>query len=489
MASLNPEPVIPPEVQAWSDKLSTSVFLFAIVTAIFIGLAALFFSLGNLTEIGKNFAKYRCNPLMMPFAGQFGYDSKENFNFCITNIFNAKAAEIFAPLYGILSQFTSVMTVMMNATLGIRKLFSNLFLSINTYIAGVRNRIQNLLFEIRMSFLKINNLMGRVFGTMFAVIYMGTSALTAANNLAFNDVTIFLSEFCFDPETPVRLADGSYKEIQDLKIGDGLSPLADGVSPFVTSFFEFDGAQTPMVRVDDVVVSKQHYISYKNEWIVAGDHPRAVPVASLSRLICLNVTDNVFKVGISGLLARDYDEHSTPGVGNAAQTIASHALNGIDYEAPPIADYSLGIDGSMMLELSGGKQRAAQTIRVGDTLLYAGRVVGVVREACDAVVYLPSGHKVSAAQLVFVNGVWVRAGVQWPDRVAPAESLYQFVTERCGAISAVVSTKSGISHIFFRDYREVPLPEMESPYEEEFNSPASQTMAPGTWDMPALSIY
>lgn len=485
MASINPEPVIPPEVQAWSNNLGTSAFLFVLVTVIFVGLTVLFFSLGNLTEIGKNFAKYRCNPLMMPFAGQFGFDAKENFDFCITSIFNAKAAEVFAPLYGILSQFTSVLTVMMNATLGIRKLFSNLFLSINNLVAGVRNRIQNLLFEIRMSFLKINNLMGRVFGTMFSVIYMGSSALTAANNLAFNDLTIFLSEFCFDPKTPVRTETGIYVPIERLKIGDALYRLADGTTPFVTSTFEFDGTSTPMVRIDDVVVSKQHFVSYKDTWIAAGDHPRAIPTHSIPRLICLNVTDNVFAVGHAGLVVRDYDEHTTPGVNKAAQTIASRALNGWNFEAPSVADYSLGIDGSLMLELANGKRREAQHIKIGDQLLYSGRVLGCVKEACRATVHLPTGEKVSAAQLVFINGAWVRAGTVWPERVASAAFLYQFVTERCGALSVF----DGKTHYFFRDYREVPLPEMESPYEEEFNSPVSPPLLPDILDLPPLKIY
>ena len=125
---------IPEQIQVWSANLRWSILYFTLVTLLFICITVLIFSLGNLTEIAKNYPKYRCNPLMMPFAGQFGYDAKENFNFCISNILNEKAAGIFAPLYGLLSQFVGILTVMMNATLGIRKLFSNFFLSVNNFV-------------------------------------------------------------------------------------------------------------------------------------------------------------------------------------------------------------------------------------------------------------------------------------------------------------------------------------------------------------------
>ena len=139
-------PELPPEIVEWSNRFTSSILFFAIITGIFILLTFIVFSVGSISEISKNFAKYRCNPLMLPFAGSFGYDPKENFNFCLTSIFNQKAAEVFSPLYALLAQFTSVLTVTMNATLGIRKLFSNFFLTVSGFVGNVQNRIQQLLF-------------------------------------------------------------------------------------------------------------------------------------------------------------------------------------------------------------------------------------------------------------------------------------------------------------------------------------------------------
>ena len=34
-------------------------------------------------QIEKNWVKYRCNPMVIPFAGLFGKNSMQNFTFCI----------------------------------------------------------------------------------------------------------------------------------------------------------------------------------------------------------------------------------------------------------------------------------------------------------------------------------------------------------------------------------------------------------------------
>jgi hypothetical protein len=461
-------------IEQWYSNLSSSVVIFAIITLILVGITIAIFSFGNLAEISKNFAKYRCNPLMMPFAGQFGYDAKENFNFCITNILNNKAAEIFAPLYGILSQFTSILTVMMNATLGIRKLFSNFFLSVNSFIGNVRNRIQNLLLQIRISFLKMNNLMARVFGTMYAVIYMGTSALTAGNNLANNDLVTFLSEFCFDPATPIQMANGSWKAIKDIVVGERLAPLlgSQGIGVLVTSTFVFDGSRTPVVRIGDVVLSSQHYVEYMGEWIYAADHPSAVNATKIPKLICLNVTGNAFYVGRCGLKARDYDETNDPGITEHVMKLAIQTLNGgsccTDLNRP-VLDYSLGFDPRFEVKLADGEWKPAQDVQIGAKLAGGAAVVGLVHERCDGLVKLGNLY-VSDAQLLFSGGKWMRAAVAAPENRFRQESavLISFVTE--GSAPIEVRGSDGVVY-HLRDYREVALPEMETPYEDFLRSP------------------
>ena len=459
MAKVIPDPNL---LLAWEAGYTTTIIKFIIFTLVFVVLLVLMFSMGNLKEIAENFPRYRCNPILMPFASNFGYDTKENFEYCLTSVFNSKAAEIFTPIYALLGQFTNLVTTIMNVALGIRKLFSNFLLGVNSFIRNVRDRIQGLMFTIRMSFLKMNNLMGRVYGTMYAVIFMGTSAVTAGMNVSDNSLVNFLLEFCFDPATPVHMADGSYKAIQELVIGDVLAPTPADPLPRVTSVFRFNGEKTPMVKLHDVVVSAQHYV-FHNKWIEASDHPDAVPVPSIPQLVCLNVSAHQFKVGKTGLLVADYDEHESKDVVYATQRLALQRLNGFAEDDCVVEDYSLGIDRRAEVFMKDGTWKEIQQIQLGDSVMNGGRILGVVQEQCEQVVDV-DGYSLAAAQTIYTGKKWTRAAYVTKEKQSSQTRLYQLITETC----ATLMVRFGNKEHFVRDYREVADPDMESAYTDKF---------------------
>ena len=459
----------------WKEGYTKTIIIFVLVTLVQIGLLVLAFQLQFLTSVKNNAADYRCNPLFMPFMGNFGFDPIENFNFCVQSVFNAKAAEVFAPIYSILAVFQGVLVTVVDAALSIRDMFKNFLKGVEQFIASVRNKIQFLMNNVRMSFIRILNLMGKVYGSMFAVLFMGQSAMTAAFNLADNDLVKFLFEFCFAPETLVKMSDGSYKEIKDIKIGDVLASVPNNESPVVTSVFRFAGSRTPMVAIGDVVVSAAHYVAAAGgdgeEMIPAASHPLARPVASIDELICLNVSGHRFSVGGGdggdGLVVADYDEHETPAVVIETQRIADAALNGgfgfnID---TAVLDYSLGVDGESLVLMEDGSWKPIALVKVGDRVKYSGAVLGVVCEQCNSTVIGVNGIVYSEAQFTYDYSAnkWVRAANRWAAQ-GGARNLYSIITEKT---SAVVIRKEDITE-FIRDYREVPLPEMESAYEKEF---------------------
>ena len=473
MATLIPDPGL---LSKWESGYTMTIVKFSIFTIVFIVLLVLMFTMGNLKEIAENFPRYRCNPIIMPFASNFGYDTQENFNYCLTSIFNIKAAEIFTPIYALLGQFTNLVTTIMNVALGIRKLFSNFLFGVNNFIRNVRDRIQGLLFNIRMSFLKLNNLMGRVYGTMYAVIWMGTSALTAGMNVSENDLVNFLLEFCFDPATPVQMSDGSYKPIRDLVIGDALAPTPADPVPRVTSVFRFAGQKTPMVKIHNVVMSAQHYV-FNGEWMEARNHPEAVSVPSIPELVCLNVSGHQFKVG-DGLLVADYDEHESTDVVYATQRLAIQRLNGsANDDANVVDNYSLGIDGRAEVFMKNGTWKKLKHITIGDIVYNGGTVLGVVQEQCEQVVNV-DGYSLAAAQTIYNGKKWSRAVHFTKPRTTTitttittaittaitTETLYQLITENC----ATLMMRFGKKEQFLRDYREIADPDMESAYADKF---------------------
>ena len=438
-----------------------------------LGLIIAFYST-YLKQIGANFAQYRCNPAFMPFASLFGYDTSENFQFCLGAIFQGRVAEVFAPIFKILEGFTSILNTITNVALGIRKLFSNFLLTVNGFIANVRDRIEALMFQVRLLLLRMKELMGRVYGTMYAVMWMGLSGISAGKNMAENDLVKFMMEFCFDPATPVLKADGSWVRIADLKLGDVLAPTAANPTPTVTSVFAFDGTQTPMVRIGDVSVSASHYVQYRGHWLEAEDHPDAVPTVSLPVLSCLNVSGHEFLVGRERLVAADYDEHEDPATVTATQRLAAGALNGLGPKgvaSAEVEDYSLGLDPTASVRMADGSWRRLCDIVLGDAVWNAGAIKGIVWEQCDSVIQSPAGC-MAAAQLVFSPSAmtWVRAAHLFSPQKDSA-ALLHLITETTGALEI---KSDGQSSLFVRDYREVALPDMESAYQEAFERKNAQ---------------
>ena len=130
-----------------------SLIWFVLITALNIGILIALFTVGNLEEVAKNWPRYRCNPIYMPFAASFGSDPVENFQFCLDSVFAGKAAIIFGPLYLILNEFGTIISKIVNATMGLRNLFGTMFQSVTDFLQNVKQRILTILMQVRISFM------------------------------------------------------------------------------------------------------------------------------------------------------------------------------------------------------------------------------------------------------------------------------------------------------------------------------------------------
>ena len=447
-------------LENYNSNFYSTLIKFVIITVIQTIIVVWTLMGGGIADVFNNWPKYRCNPMVMPFASLFGYDAAENFNFCMKNIFSLNAGAVLAPIYGVMANFTEIVGTISNVANSFRYLIANLLHGMERLMGSFRDRFQFILFTIRMSFFKIMNLMGRLYSTFYAVIFMGVSGIQAANNVANNDLVKFLMEFCFDPETIVKLESGQLVSIQTLKIGDRLTPV-DGVVPIVTSLFEFDGSMTPLVAVNGVVVSSKHFMRYDSlgSWIEAGLNPDSTWTPSLKRLICLNTSTHT--LFINGKLFSDYDESESAEVIKTTQGLAESVLNS-GAKGRSVDNYSLGLDPSTLIRIAGGEMVALAKIRIGDILYDGGEVKGLVKECVDSVVLLPDNTRVAAAQLVWntKRNLWERAS-----NLYKAES-YNEIFNHSISTGSVIETRN----YMFRDYREVSVPEMEDAYESEIKS-------------------
>ena len=91
---------------------SYDIFLaiFIIVVFIICNIVCVFISI--MSDIKKNWPLYRCNPMIMPFAGYFGHDPMVNFTVCISEMQRGMMSFFTNPLdlqmFGMLSTFSSM---------------------------------------------------------------------------------------------------------------------------------------------------------------------------------------------------------------------------------------------------------------------------------------------------------------------------------------------------------------------------------------------
>ena len=431
---------------------------FLLTTLIFIGALVGFSKILDVQVVKDNWEKYRCRPDVMIMADYYGHNSSDNLNFCLKNGFDKRAKEAIGPFYSYLGKFVEILMTMLSSLNSIRMIFATIVGSATKIFSEFSARIQALFYRFQMSAIRMKMLMGRVFATMYAVIFMGMAGLKATQNFGNTFLFKFLDTFCFDPDTPIELQ-GRTMPIREVKVGDVLKG-----GERVTATFQFAADGQTMVKIGDILVSTNHYILH-NDWILAKDHPDAVPVADWSGgiarpLICLNTDTHTIPLG--GYIFRDYDETSEGD--EEAMKMATDMLNGVKGDTlVPNQNSEMACHPSTKILTKDGLV-PARLITLGTELSH-GKVVGIVKKECHEVCEV-NGEFFAAATCIWHEFAWKRAFEISPViKIIPISYISFVVTP-----SATIETESNM----FRDYVEVHTKDLEAPYSKSLGRLVSQ---------------
>lgn len=108
---------------------STDLFLTIIIFFIFTFLYVVNIFYIKYFEIKRNWPKYKCQPMIMPFASFFGHDVTDNFVSCISNMQGDLMTEFTGPILGNLDIISSVGEGLLNDLNSISALGGNLSLN------------------------------------------------------------------------------------------------------------------------------------------------------------------------------------------------------------------------------------------------------------------------------------------------------------------------------------------------------------------------
>ena len=126
--------------------------------------------------------------------------------------------------------------------------------------------------------------------------------------------------YCFDPSTPIQMADGSTKEIKNIQLGD------DTKGGEVTGVFQFK-ASDEIHDYKGVTVAGSHYVKENGKFIMVKDSPLSVKIDKIPVVYSLDTTGR--RIFINDIEFADYNGD---GVAKNFLTNAGVDLTGFDTE-------------------------------------------------------------------------------------------------------------------------------------------------------------
>ena len=434
-----------------------SVFL-SILAYIF---ASVFVNMGER----QDWNNIRCQPHIMPFASLYGYDTSDNFNYCMKSSFDIQAKEYLGPVYSLFGGFVGVLSVLIEVSKKIKLAFATMYGGVVTIMQEFTERIKMFFIRIEILSQRMRMMMNRVYATMFAVIFMALSGLTAVTNFGGTVLFDVIDTFCFDPNTKITVKNKGVIAIKNVELGD---VLTDG--GIVTSVFQFNADGQAMVRLpakdQEILVSTNHYLLHNKQWIRSDAHPAAVAApnwhgGNTTPLICLNTTTNC--IPISGYLFRDYDE--TTAAHKEAIEAINIQLNGTAASAIKTTFgekwYELypSMSPNTAVRVYDGSAEAASALQLGATMTTGDKVAGVIQHLLTEICHLPTGEQVGAGTLIYDSNsnAWIRAGDLYTVTKCPPTIFNSFITLPGSKIELA-------SGVFVRDYLEIASHDTEAPY-------------------------
>lgn len=161
------------------EKYGFSLLSSIVILFLAILLITYFYIKRNFKTIKSNWAKERCKPNIMPFAGlivepthtskmQF---TEENFAYCTQNILTDISSTFLAPIYYINNTLSSTLKEAENSTNSIRELFNNIRNALSSVIQDIYSRILNVMTPVMHMAIKVKAILGKIKGALTANIY------------------------------------------------------------------------------------------------------------------------------------------------------------------------------------------------------------------------------------------------------------------------------------------------------------------------------
>lgn len=260
------------------------------------------------SQIEKNWVKYRCNPIVIPFAGLFGKNSMQNFTFCIQEIQKNYMSFVMAPTHFNLQTISSNGEKMAGSLNHMVKFISSLRSMFGNVVSGIFGVFMNIIIEFQRLIIGIGDLTGKLMGLVVTLLYLIEGTIFTANSTWSGPVGQAVRDVgnaCFSASTKVKLHNGTYKSFKDIALGDILCDGSEvrGVMT-LKNWHENPNDEEWFYTLphgedgEKIFVTGSHLIKFNNDFIYVKDHPDATQTNHKERVLyCLVTSTNNISIG------------------------------------------------------------------------------------------------------------------------------------------------------------------------------------------------
>ena len=437
------------------------VLIFIIAFGIFLAI-----ELGSqIADMNDKWSEVRCQPHVMPFAGILGHDTNENFQFCLQQIIQENTKGTTAPFAQGMMGFSSVLGNLMTSANSFRTTLASLTGGIIKIVSEFKARMTALMGRVKLTASRMKAMMYRIYGTMFAVMYMGISAQTGIANFGDTFIFKFIDAFCFDATTRIVTKSGMEQEIQNIKVGDILQ--GDSV---VEAVVQCPGNIEGLYNLNGIYVSGGHRVwsNTHKRFVDAKDHPHSKKTDLRRDVLWTLITSNR-EIPVRGHYTTyrfaDWEELPDSRIATTAwDTIAYSMLNNAKYPLTSVVPTTAPcIDPFIKVYMNQSGLTKMNKVRMGDWIKDLGGAWTQVIGICTRRVNRTLGKRGSR----LTDGVWLRdvRGV-WNHPTGNSTNDpwtgYQLITTS-GSFAIFIDNDEHI----IRDFTEVGLSRLEESYEKE----------------------
>ena len=270
------------------------------------------FYFSQLAEIKANWPLYRCNPMYMPLADNV----EENFTYCIQNMQTDYMGYLLQPLTFVTASISNTLGGFTNDINNVRGMFDKIRNFMTSSIQSVFGVFLNLVIEFQKITISIKDLIGKTIGIVVSMMYVLDGSIKTMGstwNGPPGQMVRALGK-CFDPDTHIKLKNGTIKAMKDVDLGD---ILENGST--VESVMKIDNKQNPIplyvikgegVNKADIYVTGSHLVfnDVAKQFCKTEDYFKAqMSDKRVGYFSCLITSDH--KIQIGSQLFWDWEDH------------------------------------------------------------------------------------------------------------------------------------------------------------------------------------